>query len=441
MNSLLPSVMNYNDNEIRLIGTFANPWICANDICKILNYKHRSSITAISKHVDPEDKCLGSQLMDIYSDANMNKLLGRSYFINESGLMNLICSCKLTDAKDFKRFVMVELQKMRSNICSIEAVSEFKKTLPALTEYTNDEMEKKYQEERQLRIAAEAKADEERLLKEEERRLKEEERLLKEEERRLKDVALKDASIQSYDAQYQYQQNYNLQEKLKEVKNQLAEKEQIINKEEIKPNVHRKTEAELNEIEAQRKRDRKIKIKERIKTAKKNLTVARSELGKYNSKFERYRLKTYSQIELDYYGLSEARSVAQDNLKAAIDNNEPKKKIKELEKILNRRKRYEIKKELQFNKVSHVYNDMKRKLGQFDDTVERCDKIYRKTLERLDYNDEYHNLSMSEYDSDRDKYSDDDDISSSSESSDDEDDNDDNDDNNDDSKDDYKDDN
>ena len=183
---MLPSTITYNEHTIKIIGTFTDIWICANDICNILQYKPSSYTTAISSHVDECDKKSLSELAVSYHVNEYNKTKGRAYYINESGLMDLVCSCRLNSAKDFKRYVMKEIRDMRNK----SAVDDFKKNLPQLTEFTNEEMVIKLEAERQLRIAAEAKAEEERLLKEEERMLKEEEMKLKQFEEEYSRVAM-----------------------------------------------------------------------------------------------------------------------------------------------------------------------------------------------------------------------------------------------------------
>ena len=165
MNNLLPPSIQYNEYVISLLGTFNDPWMCANDICKILQYHPNSSSKAIIRHVDESDRKPGKEIISQYDIPNITSHHAKLYYINESGLMDLVCSCRIKASKDFKIYILSELKNMRSKFTSSEAVDNYKKTLPQLTEFTHEEMVIKLEEERQLRIAAEARAEEERLLK------------------------------------------------------------------------------------------------------------------------------------------------------------------------------------------------------------------------------------------------------------------------------------
>ena len=157
MNTRLPSMMSYKTHDIRLLGTFADPWICANDVCAILEYKEDYSRKAIRLYVEDKDKKTGNELVETYPVKKFNKKSGRSYYVNESGLYDLVYSCKLPAAKDFKTYFLEELKNMRSQFESHVTTSSVPSNLPAVTEVTHEEMIVKLEEERRLRIEAEEK--------------------------------------------------------------------------------------------------------------------------------------------------------------------------------------------------------------------------------------------------------------------------------------------
>ena len=176
MDTLLPRTIYYNEYKIKLMGTYDDTWVCANDICAILNYKPKSCHSAILSHVDENDRKIGFDLQKLYPIENFNKVHGRSYYVNEIGLLDLVCSCRLQSAKEFKKYFVATMRNIRRDVCLVDHLN-----IPTrqTTEFTNRELVEKLGEERRLK-------EEERRLKEEERRLKEEERRMKEEERKLR---------------------------------------------------------------------------------------------------------------------------------------------------------------------------------------------------------------------------------------------------------------
>ena len=75
------------------------PWFVGKDVATILGYK--DIINALRSHVDSEDK-LGWQITTSGQRREVT-------FINESGLYALILSSKLPQAKEFKRWVTLEV--------------------------------------------------------------------------------------------------------------------------------------------------------------------------------------------------------------------------------------------------------------------------------------------------------------------------------------------
>lgn len=89
--------------EIRGLAIDNEPWFVGKDIATALGYKDPKD--AIKKHVDNEDKkILKGQ------NAPLENIPNRGIsIINESGLYSLILSCKLPNAKKFKRWVTSEV--------------------------------------------------------------------------------------------------------------------------------------------------------------------------------------------------------------------------------------------------------------------------------------------------------------------------------------------
>lgn len=100
---ILELVLPFDQKEVRIIGTFEQPWFVAKDVAEILGYKKTRN--AIEKHVDDEDKkkineepCFGAL-----------QLHPETVLVNESGLYSLILKSKLPKAKEFKRWVTSEV--------------------------------------------------------------------------------------------------------------------------------------------------------------------------------------------------------------------------------------------------------------------------------------------------------------------------------------------
>lgn len=93
---------NYGSSEIRTVEKDGEPWFVAKDVAAVLGYKNTKD--AVARHVDPEDSVLnGVVIPDPIGREQVYRI------INESGLYSLILSCKLPNAKKFKRWVTNEV--------------------------------------------------------------------------------------------------------------------------------------------------------------------------------------------------------------------------------------------------------------------------------------------------------------------------------------------
>lgn len=92
--------------EVRTVNIDGEPWFVGRDIALALGYSNTKD--ALAKHVDDDDKKMGSQ----NATPSIKDSLGRDQypvFINESGLYSLVLSSKLPTAKKFKRWVTSEV--------------------------------------------------------------------------------------------------------------------------------------------------------------------------------------------------------------------------------------------------------------------------------------------------------------------------------------------
>lgn len=92
-------IYNFKGQDVRTVTIDNEPYFVGKDVADILGYSN--SRDALSKHVDTEDK-LTSQIATAGQMRNQT-------IINESGLYSLILSSKLTQAKEFKRWVTSEV--------------------------------------------------------------------------------------------------------------------------------------------------------------------------------------------------------------------------------------------------------------------------------------------------------------------------------------------
>ena len=102
------AITTFNNEEfgnVRTLTIDGDPWFVGKDIAECLGYSNTKD--ALRKHVDSEDKIMGSQ----NATPSITDNLGRKQFptfINESGVYSLILGSKLESAKKFKRWVTSE---------------------------------------------------------------------------------------------------------------------------------------------------------------------------------------------------------------------------------------------------------------------------------------------------------------------------------------------
>ena len=103
------AITTFNNEEfgnVRTLTIDGDPWFVGKDIAECLGYSNTKD--ALIKHVDSEDKIMGSQ----NATPSITDNLGRKQFptfINESGVYSLILGSKLESAKKFKRWVTSEV--------------------------------------------------------------------------------------------------------------------------------------------------------------------------------------------------------------------------------------------------------------------------------------------------------------------------------------------
>nr|DAE98821.1 MAG TPA: repressor domain protein [Caudoviricetes sp.] len=105
-NKELQIFQNPEFGEVRTVSIDGEPWFVGRDIALALGYSNTKD--ALAKHVDDDDKKMGSQ----NATPSIKDSLGRDQypvFINESGLYSLVLSSKLPTAKKFKRWVTSEV--------------------------------------------------------------------------------------------------------------------------------------------------------------------------------------------------------------------------------------------------------------------------------------------------------------------------------------------
>lgn len=103
------AITTFNNEEfgnVRTLTIDGDSWFVGKDIAECLGYSNTKD--ALRKHVDSEDKIMGSQ----NATPSITDNLGRKQFptfINESGVYSLILGSKLESAKKFKRWVTSEV--------------------------------------------------------------------------------------------------------------------------------------------------------------------------------------------------------------------------------------------------------------------------------------------------------------------------------------------
>lgn len=89
MNDL--QIFNYESNEVRTIMRNGEPWFCLVDVCKVLDIKNPSQL---ADRMDEDERAM----------FNIGRQ-GKTWFINESGLYNVILRSDKPEAKPFRKWV------------------------------------------------------------------------------------------------------------------------------------------------------------------------------------------------------------------------------------------------------------------------------------------------------------------------------------------------
>ena len=89
----------FENTSLSILGDILNPLFIAQQVCSILGYKLARK--AVADHCDPEDVC------KVEMQTNGGRQLVNC--VNESGLYALIFGSKLPKAKQFKRWVTIEV--------------------------------------------------------------------------------------------------------------------------------------------------------------------------------------------------------------------------------------------------------------------------------------------------------------------------------------------
>ena len=89
--------------EVRTIVIDNEVWFVGKDVCDILKYQNGSR--DINRHVDEEDRI--KEMIAQYQNGTLVKT--QTILINESGLFSLALSSKLPKAKEFKRWITIEV--------------------------------------------------------------------------------------------------------------------------------------------------------------------------------------------------------------------------------------------------------------------------------------------------------------------------------------------
>lgn len=98
MNEL--QIFNFNENEVRTLLINNEPYFVGKDVAEILDYGEPHK--AITRHIDDDDR----MKHPIVDDKGRKQ---DTWIINESGLYSLVLSSKLSQAKEFKRWVTKEV--------------------------------------------------------------------------------------------------------------------------------------------------------------------------------------------------------------------------------------------------------------------------------------------------------------------------------------------
>lgn len=95
----VPSLFNFNNNQVRVIEKEGEPWFVATDVCTVLELIPRDSIPRLD---DDEKSYVDRTLLGLNPGKSM-------YIINESGLYSLIMTSRKPSAKKFRKWVTSEV--------------------------------------------------------------------------------------------------------------------------------------------------------------------------------------------------------------------------------------------------------------------------------------------------------------------------------------------
>lgn len=93
-------VFNFKANEVRTVLISQEVWFVGKDISEALGYSDLNK--AVAMHVDDEDKKLNDKTSSSFGQRGAT-------LINQSGVISLVLSSKLPDARKFKRWVTSEV--------------------------------------------------------------------------------------------------------------------------------------------------------------------------------------------------------------------------------------------------------------------------------------------------------------------------------------------
>ena len=93
-------VFNFETNEVRTVLISQEVWFVGKDVSEALGYSDLNK--AVAMHVDDEDKKLNDKTSSSFGQRGAT-------LINQSGVISLVLSSKLPDARKFKRWVTSEV--------------------------------------------------------------------------------------------------------------------------------------------------------------------------------------------------------------------------------------------------------------------------------------------------------------------------------------------
>lgn len=110
---MINEIFKYMENEVRVTGTKDDPVFCLSDICKILELR----VDAVVKRLAKEDPISNGVLQkEVLSKSVLSKHpvltpggVQQMYFVNESGLYDVIFDSRKPIAKKFRKWITDEV--------------------------------------------------------------------------------------------------------------------------------------------------------------------------------------------------------------------------------------------------------------------------------------------------------------------------------------------